>query len=89
MENETSRHHRHPKSRGGSNFPPNTIRVPHKKHEAWHVLFGNKTAEEIVKDLNEIWFYPDYEVTLHPKPALHPNETYSIAVEHPVEEPHY
>lgn len=59
-----SRHHRCPKSKGGSDFPPNTIRVKHSHHEAWHTLFGNKSPQEIVDDLNNIWFYPEYEVTL-------------------------
>lgn len=88
MENDTSRHHRCPKSRGGSNEPPNTIKVPHKKHEAWHVLFGNKLPEEIVKDLNEIWFYPDYEITITRR-KIPPNETYTIEVQKPLEKVYY
>lgn len=83
MESEKSRHHRCPKSRGGSNEPPNTIKVPHKKHEAWHVVFGNKSPEEIVQDLNNIWFYPDYEVVLKRR-NIPPNETYAVVVEKPL-----
>jgi hypothetical protein len=84
---EYSRHHRHPKSQGGSNFPPNTIKVPHKKHEAWHVLFGTKTPQEIVDDLNNIWFYPDYEVSIKERPPI-PDQKI-IQIELPYVEPAY
>lgn len=58
----TSRHHRRPKSLFGSSEPPNTIRVPHKKHEAYHLLFGNKHPTEIALLLTETWIDPAYKM---------------------------
>lgn len=67
MNCENSRHHRKLKSHGGSDFPPNTIRVPHKAHEAYHILFTDKTPQQIVADLNDIWLPLEYKVILVPR----------------------
>lgn len=48
-------HHVIPTSRGGLNDPKNIITVPQKKHEAYHLLFGNKTIPEIVEYLQTYW----------------------------------
>ncbi len=63
---ENSRHHRKPRSIGGSNEPPNTVKVPHHKHEAWHILFKNMTAQQIFEEINNIWIDPDYKIALVP-----------------------
>lgn len=63
---EMSRHHRKPKSINGSNEPPNTIIVPHNQHMAWHVLFGNMTAHQIVNELNSKWIDPLFMIHATP-----------------------
>lgn len=69
MKNEadTSRHHRRPKSIGGSNEPPNVVRVPNHKHQAWHVLFSNMTAQQILEQINDWWLDPKYALCLVPR----------------------
>ncbi len=57
-----SRHHRVPRARNGSNEPPNTVRVNHKKHEAYHILFGIMTPTEIAELLTETWIDPQYKM---------------------------
>lgn len=61
-----SRHHRKPKSLGGANEPPNTVKVPHTKHEAWHFLFGNMPAHKIFEEINNVWIDPDFKIELVP-----------------------
>lgn len=60
--NQKTKHHRRPRSKGGSNADWNISIVPIKKHEAWHILFGNLEADEIVKEINKLWIDPDYEI---------------------------
>ena len=55
-------HHRKPKSLGGRREPQNLIRLPHKKHQAWHFLFMNFTPERIAEEINQKYLDPDYEV---------------------------
>lgn len=57
-----TKHHRKPKSIGGSNKAYNISRVPRGQHESWHNLFGNKTVPEIVAILNEVWIDPNYKL---------------------------
>lgn len=52
---EITKHHRLPRSRGGSNELENISLVPWAKHQAFHLLFGTKTPEDIIDDLNNIW----------------------------------
>ena len=51
--NKGTKHHRKPKSllvgKTAGRRKPNVIRVPRSKHEAWHTLFGNASAEEVLK----------------------------------------
>lgn len=42
-------HHNKPRSRGGTNNKENTIKIPWLRHNAWHLLFANKTPEEITE----------------------------------------
>lgn len=59
MRPKTDRHHRLPKSRGGTNHPRNLIRLPVELHIAWHTLVGNATAPEAAKILSD-YIDPDY-----------------------------
>lgn len=49
-----TKHHIVPRSRGGSNDPENIMWLSEKKHEAWHILFANKTIPEIIGLLKKI-----------------------------------
>jgi len=41
-------HHLTPRCRGGNDSPSNISRLDEKKHQAWHILFGIKTLEEVI-----------------------------------------
>lgn len=58
--NRMTRHHRRPKSLGGSNRPENISRIKHKHHLAWHTLFGDLCVEEIACLINSVYLDPDY-----------------------------
>ena len=53
-------HHRKPRSLGGDDTARNVIRVPDKKHQAWHMLFSNLTPAQIAEVINATWLDPDY-----------------------------
>lgn len=55
-------HHRRCRSHGGGDNPENISYVPEKKHQAWHVLFSNKTPAQIVQLLNDVWLPPDVKL---------------------------
>jgi len=55
---EIDRHHRLPRSRGGGNQHSNISLVLVKHHRAFHLLFGNATAEEVAEELNRRWIDP-------------------------------
>ncbi len=57
-------HHRKPRSIGGVDHYPNTVSVRRSHHRAWHIVFGNMSAQKIVAYLNAKWIDPDYEVVL-------------------------
>lgn len=61
---DIERHHRIPRSRGGSNSPRNLIYVPRKAHGYYHALFGNMTAFEIAQYLNTTWIDPDLKLVV-------------------------
>jgi len=46
-----SKHHIIPKARGGNNSLENIAMVDNKSHEAYHIIFRDKTPEEIVEHL--------------------------------------
>ncbi|MGA7523906.1 MAG: hypothetical protein WBW84_15750 [Acidobacteriaceae bacterium] len=56
-----TRHHRKPRSLGGTGEEKNISRLPPKKHAAWHILFCNWTAERIAEEINRWYGDPDYE----------------------------
>ena len=69
---EMDRHHRLPRSRGGSNEARNISIVERKLHNAWHLLVGNMNAQEVARMLSDTWIDPDYyfvAVPKHKKPA--------------------
>lgn len=56
-------HHRYPQCLGQDNSPENTIIVPKKHHEAYHILFGHGgDVENTAKILNEKWIDPRYKL---------------------------
>jgi len=65
------RHHRKPRSIGGSGQSRNISMVPQYKHVAWHQLFCNYTAEQIAGIINEVWIDPDFELVVRRRPYEH------------------
>jgi hypothetical protein len=62
--NRVTKHHRKPVALGGLTTKENISHVTHKRHNAWHTLFGAMTIEEIVEQLNDVWIDPEYKVKL-------------------------
>lgn len=63
MRNHTtrmSRHHRRPRSNGGSNHPNNISMVKLNQHRAYHTLFANYNPYVIAEILNDVWIDPEY-----------------------------
>jgi hypothetical protein len=58
---QLTRHHRKPRSIGGTGEPRNVVRIPGNKHAAWHILFCNFSAEKIADIINATFLDPDYE----------------------------
>ena len=66
----SNRHHRLPKSRGGTDkFPPNNISVVLKRHhQMYNELFGtNPTAHQVAKILSDTWIDPRYVIVVMTK----------------------
>ena len=64
---EMDRHHRLPRSRGGSNEARNISVVERKLHVAWHLIVGNMNAKEVAKMLSDTWIDPDYYLVAVPR----------------------
>jgi len=47
-------HHLTPKEKGGKKKPDNILSLDAYRHQAWHLLFGNKTLREIIEMLERI-----------------------------------
>lgn len=58
------RHHRVPRSRGGSDHTSNISIVRATEHRAFHHLFGNMTAPEIAAMLTDTWIGDYYLVAI-------------------------
>jgi len=69
-----TKHHRKPKSLGGSDDTRNVSIVSQKRHEAWHTLFQNKTIHEIVRELNSVWIDPDWKIRVEAKEPFAPQQ---------------
>lgn len=59
-----TKHHRKCKSLGGSDQESNISIVPHDMHVAFHKLFGNATAGQIARMLNNIWIDPGVKLVV-------------------------
>lgn len=57
-------HHRKCRSHGGGDNSENCVLIPEKKHQAWHLLFSNKSPAQIVHDLNNIWLPPEIKLII-------------------------
>ena len=55
-----SHHHRHPRSKGGSDESSNISVVGQKSHNLWHAMFNNDSAQEICAQINALWLDPRY-----------------------------
>lgn len=64
-------HHRKPRSLGGKDNDENMSHVSVSKHRAWHNLFKNYSAEQIVKIINDIWIDPEYKLILQRRNNVH------------------
>jgi hypothetical protein len=64
---EMDRHHRLPRSRGGSNEARNISIVERKLHVAWHLLVGNMNAQETARMLSDTWIDPNYYLVAVPR----------------------
>jgi hypothetical protein len=64
-----SRHHRKPRSRGGSNQSWNISVVSQKHHDAWHEMFSNLDPFQICEQINRRWLDSDYEFICRRKEA--------------------
>lgn len=65
--NQYDQHHRKPRSLGGSTTENNLSTVRKSHHQHWHGIFGNMTAEQIIRYINAKWIDPDYVVVLYRK----------------------
>lgn len=74
QQNKRTTHHRKPKSIGGTNEERNISYVRDKEHQAYHLLFSNKTPYEISKILNDTWIDPDYELIVKKKDIKDKNQ---------------
>jgi hypothetical protein len=57
-----TRHHRKPRSKGGSNMVSNISRLPDRLHQAWHLLFCNYHPTVIANIINELYLDPEWEL---------------------------
>lgn len=59
-----SEHHRLPKSLGGGNESRNISHLPVNRHQAWHTLFQNFSADRIAAEINDRYLDPDYQLVV-------------------------
>lgn len=62
--NRPSKHHRRPKSLGGTDSAQNCSWVQPSQHKAWHRLFDNCPPDSIAHIINAIWLDPSYELVV-------------------------
>lgn len=67
MPREMDKHHRLPRTRGGSNSAHNISIVERKLHVAWHQLVGNMNAQEVARMLSDTWIDADYYLVAVPR----------------------
>lgn len=65
-----TKHHRRPRSKGGSHLGNNISMIPEKLHQAYHLLFVNWSPQQQCDFLNEHFVDPDYHFVPIPKDFL-------------------
>ncbi|PIP55997.1 MAG: hypothetical protein CO183_02270 [Candidatus Zambryskibacteria bacterium CG_4_9_14_3_um_filter_42_9] len=75
-ESRTERHHRRSKSRGGKNNRLNISYLPHIKHVAWHILFGDMDVDSIVEEINKSFIDPDYRLVVKSRNNLQHSQNF-------------
>jgi hypothetical protein len=55
-----NRHHRRPRSRGGSDDEINVSVVDIKQHASWHNLFSNLDPHTIADIISQRWLDPEF-----------------------------
>jgi hypothetical protein len=70
--NQLTRHHRKPRSLGGGHQPENISKIKFKFHEAWHLLFGDATPEEIAEEINKKYLDPEFRFAVKRTGYQHP-----------------
>lgn len=60
----TDEHHLISRSKGGESLGSNLLRIDVYRHDAWHLLFGNKTINEIVNLLKDFKDYREFMRTI-------------------------
>ena len=68
------RHHRLPRSRGGSNSLANIALVEQRLHRCWHLLVGNMTAQEVAKMFSDTWIDPEFYLVAVPRKRIYVNK---------------
>lgn len=66
MPEKVVRHHRRPRSRGGSDHTSNISIVRKKDHVAYHRLFGNMLPDEVAAMLTDTWIDREYYLVAVP-----------------------
>lgn len=49
-----NKHHLRPRSRGGQAIESNLLWIDIERHRAWHVLWGNRTLDEVIALLTRL-----------------------------------
>jgi len=62
-----TRHHKRPRSLGGTDEAENISYLPENLHTAWHTLFKTYEPETIAKIINKFYLDPAYEFVVTPK----------------------
>ena len=62
--NKITTHHKKPTSIGGDNKEKNKSLIKQKYHSAWHLLFKNFSAMDIIILLNNYYLDPDYPLPI-------------------------
>ena len=57
-----TKHHRKPKTNGGTNAERNIVYLRDDLHKAYHLLFGTLPPHQVCKILNEL-IDPDFRLT--------------------------
>ena len=67
---QLTRHHRTPKSKGGTDLPNNISYVPEKLHNAYHLLFSTHLPHKVAQMLNDHWISNDVTMLVVPNEYL-------------------